>query len=51
MHPQEVPSAYLLSGGLDSSILVGLASRQNHKINTLQLHKKVQDWMKHPMQN
>ena len=34
MHPQEVPSAYLLSGGLDSSILIGLASRRYDKINT-----------------
>ena len=33
-------SAYLLSGGLDSSILVSLASRQNHKINTFTIVQK-----------
>ena len=40
IHPKEVTSAYLLSGGLDSSILVSLASRQNHKINTFTIVQK-----------
>ena len=40
MHPKEVPSAYLLSGGLDSSILTALASKQNLKINTFTIVQK-----------
>ena len=42
MVPQEVPSMFLLSGGLDSSILVGLASK-NNKVNTITItHKNSQ---------